>query len=162
MTVRLSGSGIVDTINPAPPEAGATALFTPDALNSIAQTLPPFAPLWINEVEPNNLTGITNSAGQHAPWLEIYNPTTNAVALTNLWLGTNYTDVTNWAFPAGASINPEQFLVVFADGQTNLSTLSEMHTSFTLGSSSGSVALSRIFNGQAASARLRQLRQPPA
>jgi hypothetical protein len=125
------------------------APFTPDAANSVAASLPAFAPLWINEVEPDNLTGITNSAGQHAPWLEIYNPTTNTVVLTNLWLGTNYTDVTNWAFPPGASINPDQFLVIFADGETNLSTLSELHTGFALSGPGGSIALSRIINGQA-------------
>ncbi len=122
---------------------------SPDAANSVAATLPAFAPLWINEVEPINITGITNSAGQHAPWLEIYNPTTNAVALSNLWLSTDYTDLTNWAFPSGSVITPGQFFVIFADGQTNLSTSSELHTSFELGSSNGAVALSRVYNGQA-------------
>jgi Lamin Tail Domain/CotH kinase protein len=121
---------------------------TPEGANSVAASLPPFAPLWINEVEPANLTGITNSAGEHAPWIEIYNPSTNAVALTNLYLTGDYTDLTNWAFPVGASINPGQFLVVFADGQSNLSTLSELHTSFALNPSSGGVALSSLYNGQ--------------
>ncbi|HEY3853200.1 MAG TPA: lamin tail domain-containing protein, partial [Verrucomicrobiae bacterium] len=148
LTVRLSGSGIVDTVNPAPQDAGATAFFTPDALNSVAETLPPFAPLWINEVEPANITGITNSAGQHAPWVELYNPTTNTVALTNLWLSTDYNNLAAWAFPAGVSVDPGQFLIIFADGQTNLSTAQELHTSFALESTSGSLALSRLFEGQ--------------
>jgi hypothetical protein len=121
---------------------------TPDASNSVAASLPPFAPLWINEVEPDNLTGLTNSAGQHAPWVELYNPTTNTVPLTNLYLTANYSNLTNWAFPYRAAITPGQFLVIFADGQTNLSTLSQLHTSFALGGASGSVALSRLFNGQ--------------
>ncbi len=99
-------------------------------------------------MEPDNLTGLTNSAGQHAPWLELYNPGTNTVALTGLFLTGNYTNLTNWAFPSGAVISPGQFLVVFADGQTNLSTLSQLHTSFALGGSNGSLALSRLFNGQ--------------
>jgi hypothetical protein len=147
LTVRLSGSGIVNTVNPAP-SLPLSALFTPDASNSVAASLPPFAPLWINEVEPDNLTGLTNSAGQHAPWVELYNPTTNTVALTNLYLGSTYSNLTNWAFPSGAVITPGQFLVVFADGQTNLSTLSQLHTSFALGGGNGSVALSRLYNGQ--------------
>ncbi len=146
LTVRLSGSGIVDSVNPAPLSEGATSLATPNAANSVAATLPAFAPLWINEVEPINVTGITNSAGQRAPWVELYNPSTNTVSLTNLWLSPNYTDLTTWAFPPGATISPGQFLVIFADGQTNLSTSSELHTSFVLGSSNGSVALSRVFN----------------
>jgi hypothetical protein len=148
LTVRLSGSGISDTVYLAPPPAVPEALFTPDAANSVAESLPAFAPLWINEVEPKNLTGITNSAGQHVPWVEIYNPTTNTVSLANLWLGTNYTDLDDWEFPSGAVVKPGQFLVVFADGKTNLSTLTELHASFALGSPSGSIALSRLISGQ--------------
>jgi hypothetical protein len=122
---------------------------TPDASNSVAESLPAFPPLWINEVEPENLTGITDSAGQHAPWLELFNPGTNTIALSELYLTDTYANLTNWAFPPGASIAPGQFLVVFADGQTNLSTLSQLHTSFALGGSNGGVALSRVFEGQA-------------
>src|SRR6202034_3451385 len=70
------------------------------------------------------------------------------VTLTGLFLDTNYTDLTNWAFPSGVVINPGQFLVVFADDQTNLSTLTELHAGFTLSPGNGSVALSRIYNGQ--------------
>jgi hypothetical protein len=125
-----------------------SSLFTPDATNSVAASLPAFPPLWINEVEPDNLTGITNSAGQHAPWIELYNPGTNTVALTGLYLTGNYSNLTNWAFPSGAAISPGQFLVIFADGQTSLSTLSQLHASFALSGSNGSVALSRVFNGQ--------------
>ncbi|MGA2174894.1 MAG: lamin tail domain-containing protein, partial [Verrucomicrobiota bacterium] len=148
LTVRLSGSGIVDTVNPAPPAVLPSLAFTPGASNSVATNLPAFPPLWINEVEPDNLTGLTNSAGQHAPWLELYNPGTNTVALTGLYLTGSYTNLANWAFPAGAAISPGQFLVVFADGQTNLSTLSQLHTGFALNGGAGSVALSRLFNGQ--------------
>jgi hypothetical protein len=148
LTVRLSGSGIVDTVNPAPQAGGPSALATPGGANSVAATIPAFAPLWINEVEPDNLTGITNSAGQRAPWVEIYNPTTNSLPLTNLFLSDSYTNLADWAFPTNAMISPGQFLVVFADGQTNLSTPAELHTSFVLNPTNGSVALSRFFDGQ--------------
>jgi hypothetical protein len=121
---------------------------SPDAPNTVAASLPPFPPLWINEVEPVNLTGLTNSAGQHAAWLELYNPSTNSVALTNLYLTGDYTNLANWAFPSGAAINPGQFLVIFADGQSNLSTLNELHASFALAPGTGGVALSRLYNGQ--------------
>jgi hypothetical protein len=146
LTIRLSGSGIVATTNPAPP--ATVPLVTPAASNSVATALPPFPELWINELQALNLTGITNSAGQRAPWVEIYNPATNAVALNGLCLANNVTNLTNWAFPTNASIAAGQFLVVFADGQTNLSTLSELHATFTLSNSSGFVALSRIYDGQ--------------
>ena len=70
------------------------------------------------------------------------------MSLTGLYLANNYTNLTNWAFPSGAAINPGQFKVIFADSQTNLSTLAELHTSFTLASGSGSLALSRLYSGQ--------------
>ncbi len=38
--------------------------------------------------------------------------------------------------------------MVFADGQTNLSTLSQLHAGFALGGGAGSLALSRLCNGQ--------------
>jgi len=121
---------------------------TPSARNSVAALLVPFQPLWINEVQADNLNGITNSAGQHTGWLELYNPSTNIISLNGLYLANNYTNLLQWAFPVGAAINPGQFKIIFADGQTGLSTLSELHTSFVLASGSGSVALTRLYNSQ--------------
>jgi hypothetical protein len=122
--------------------------FSPDATNTTAASLTPFQPLWLNEVEPDNLTGITNSAGQRAPWIELYNPSTNAVSLNGLYLADNYTNFGQWPFLTNAVIQPGQFMVIFADGQTNLSTTNQLHTSFVLPASSGSLALSRFANSQ--------------
>lgn len=121
---------------------------TPGTLNSVAATLPAFPTLWINEVQAGNLTGITNSAGQRTAWLELHNPGPAAVSLSGLYLANNYANLTNWAFPAGSSINPGEFKVIFADGQTGLSTLSELHTSFAMSVGGGSLAMSRIYNGK--------------
>src|SRR5262249_28913397 len=109
--------------------------------------LVPFQSLWLNELQADNLTGITNSAGQRTPWLELYNPSTNVVALSNLYLSATYTNLTKWAFPSNAVINPRQFKVIFADGLTNISTTNELHAAFTLPSGSGSLALSRSSSG---------------
>ncbi|MGA3145768.1 MAG: lamin tail domain-containing protein, partial [Verrucomicrobiota bacterium] len=148
LTVRLSGSGTVATVNPAPPTT-AIAPATPGTLNSVAAVLTPFPSLWINELQADNLTGITNSAGQHTGWLELYNPSTNVISLNGLYLANNYTNLLQWAFPSNAVINAGQFEVIFADGQTNLSTTNELHTGFVLPSGTGSLALTRLAtNGQ--------------
>ena len=68
--------------------------------------LPAFPPLWINELQADNLTGITNSAGQRTAWLELYNPSTNVVSLTGLYLANTYTNLTAWAFPPARSSTP--------------------------------------------------------
>src|SRR6185436_10877144 len=85
LVFRLSGNGIATNINPLPPDP-SFGLFTPGRTNSVAATLPPFPPLWLNELQADNLTGITNQAGQRTAWLELYNPTTNTVSLQDLWL----------------------------------------------------------------------------
>ena len=61
---------------------------------------------------------------------------------SGFYLANNYTNLTQWAFPTNALIAPGQFQVIFADAQTNLSTTNELHTSFALAGSTGSVALS--------------------
>ena len=122
---------------------------TPGRRNSVAAALTPFPSLWINELQADNLTGITNSAGQHTGWLELYNPSTNVISLNGLYLANNYTNLLQWAFPSNAVINAGQFKVIFADGLTNLSTTNELHTSFVLPSGTGSLALTRLAtNGQ--------------
>lgn len=148
LVVRLSGSGVAAQVDPTPPPApSAQSPATPSATNSVLATIAAFPPLWINELQATNLTGLTNRAGQHAPWLELYNPSTNTVALSGLCLSGNLTNLEAWTFPTGAVINPGQFKVIFADGQTNLSTLAELHTNFRLTPGAGAVALSRVTNG---------------
>jgi hypothetical protein len=126
----------------------ASQAANPGATNTVAAALTSFPPLWLNEVEPDNLTGITNSAGQRAPWIELYNPGTNPVSLNGLYLADNYTNFGQWPFLPGAIISPGQFLVIFADGQTNLSTTNQLHTSFVLPNMSGALALSRFADAQ--------------
>lgn len=148
LVVRLASSTVPITINPAPPTQPVLAHSTPGATNSVAATLSPFPPLWINELQAENLTGITNSAGQRAPWIELYNPSTNKLSLQGLYLANSYANFSQWAFPLSSFINPGQFMVIFADARPALTTSNELHTSFTLAGGSGSVALSRFYGGQ--------------
>ncbi|HVV70609.1 MAG TPA: lamin tail domain-containing protein, partial [Verrucomicrobiae bacterium] len=128
--------------------SAAQPLATPGAANNVLRALAPFQSLWINELEAQNQTGITNRAGQHAAWLELYNPGSATVPLGGLYLANNYTNLTQWPFPQNASINPGEFKIIFADGNTNLSTTAELHTSFALSPTAGSLALSRLTNSQ--------------
>ena len=143
LTLRLSGSGIVTNVNPNLPSASYT-ITTPDASNSVAASLTPFPSLWINEIQADNLNGITNRAGQRVPWVELFNPGSNAVSLNGIYLANNYTNVLQWPFPTNASIGARQFKVIFADGLTNLSATNELHANFALPSRTGSVALTRL------------------
>jgi len=151
---NLNTNVFVRTLPTAGPNLSASstgprpATSTPAASNSIVASLPPYPLLWINEVQADNLTGITDSAGQHDPWLELYNPGTNALSLDNFYLANNYLNLAQWAFPSGLVVNAGEFKVIFADGDINQTTGSEWHTGFRLSSGTGSIALSRLYNGQ--------------
>jgi hypothetical protein len=114
---------------------------TPGTTNSARAVLLPFPPLWLNEAQPENLTGITDNHGEREPWIELYNAGTGAVSLAGCYLADNYTNLAQWAFPPGALLQPGEFKIVFADGEPGESTAGEWHTSFRLNPGAGSIAL---------------------
>ncbi len=124
-------------------------LGTPGRANTTANTLPAYDPLWLNEVQPDNQTGIADGQGEHDPWIELYNAGTEALDLSGYYLADNYNNLTQWPFPAGASIAPGEYQIVWADGQPGQTVgTTELHTSFRLPASTGSVALVRIVGGE--------------
>jgi hypothetical protein len=150
LTIRLSGSGIVGTVNIAPPGFGNAVRFTPGLANSVRATLPPFPPLWLNEILPNNFflgtNGIADRFGEREPWVELYNGSTTNISLSGYSLANNYTNLAQWAFPANASIGPKQFLIVWLDGEPGESTAAEFHAGFSAAPDIGSVVLSKGTN----------------
>ncbi len=116
---------------------------TPGKTNSVAGMLAPYPLLWINEVQPNNASGLLDNTGTPQPWIELFNSGTNSISLDGLFLSRTCTNVTQWAFPPGAVILPGQFRVIFADGQPQLSTGAVLHASFRLDPTNGCVVLSR-------------------
>ena len=112
---------------------------TPGAANSVLSTIPAFPALWLNEVLPVNLTGITNVRSERQPWIEIYNAGASAISLDGYYLANNYSNINQWPFPAGSSIGPGEFKVIFADNEAG--TASEWHANFRPGSANGSIAL---------------------
>ena len=147
LTIRLSGSGIVSTHSIQPAQTTLDPA-TPGAPNNVLASLPPFPPLWLNEVQADNLNTLADNAGDFDPWLELYNAGTNALALSGYFLSGNYSSLTQWAFPPDAVINAGQFLVVWLDGEPAEATATELHANFRPASGNGSVALSRLINNQ--------------
>ena len=56
--------------------------------------------------------------GESSDWIEIYNPTDQAVHLGGWYLTNDAGNLEQWKFPTGVALNPGQFLVVFASGKT--------------------------------------------
>jgi Lamin Tail Domain/CotH kinase protein/Putative Ig domain/PA14 domain/Carbohydrate binding domain len=150
LILRLSGSGIVSTVNIAPSGYTNLARYTPGLANSVRAVLPPFPPLWLNEVLPNNFflgtNGIADRFGERDPWVELYNGGTTNISLSGYSLANNYTNLAQWAFPASANIGPKQFLIVWLDGEPGESTVAEFHANFRAAPDLGSVVLSKGTN----------------
>ncbi|KPK47159.1 MAG: hypothetical protein AMK72_08805, partial [Planctomycetes bacterium SM23_25] len=49
-------------------------------------------------------------------WIEVYNPTTEAINLEGWHLTDNRDNLTKWTFPAGVILNPDTYRLVFASG----------------------------------------------
>lgn len=83
----------------------------------------------INEVSASNYTDQANSFGEFDDWLELYNTTGAAIDLSGWYLSDSQNNNTKWAFPAGATVAPNGFLVVYCNGR-NTSIGNEHHTNF--------------------------------
>ena len=145
-----TGTALALTNLVAPTLSAGVYAITPGAANTGAASLPAMPPLWINEVLPFNTNGLADNQGQFEPWIELYNTGTNTVSLAGLYLANNFNDVAQWAFPADATIGPGQFKLLIADGQTNQTTPTELHTNFRLNPTNGTVALAWLQFGQPA------------
>ena len=121
-------------------------LYTPGTNNSIAVPLPAFDPIWLNEVQAENITGIVDNYGEHDPWLEIYNMGTNAVDLSSYYLTDSYNNLNKWQFPEGTTLNGGEFKVIWLDGQESQSTSGYIHTAFRIPSTNGSIAITKLLS----------------
>jgi hypothetical protein len=119
---------------------------TPGAANSVTAALPAFPPIWLNELQADNVTGPTDNFGQREPWMELHNAGPAPFSLDGFYLSDSYTALTKWAFPAGVSIPANGFLTVWCDNETAQSAPNALHAGFRLASGAGRVALSRMVN----------------
>jgi hypothetical protein len=118
MRLRLSETtpGAIRITQDVRADAVASVQYTPGAPNSVRATLPLFPLLWLNEIQPVNVSGPTDDQGERDPWVELYNAGTETLDLAHYYLTDDFGVPTKWEFPAGASIGPGQFRLVWLDG----------------------------------------------
>ena len=78
--------------------------------------------------------------GDSSDWIEICNPSSEAVNLEGWFLTDDLDDLTKWEFPA-VELAPGGFLVVFASGKNQRDPAAELHASFARAAGGESVAL---------------------
>ena len=104
----------------------------------------------ISEFEASNVTGILDyedkngnmTAGAHDDWVEICNPSSQALDLTGWRLreGKSSSSYTEWAFPA-MTLGPGEFRIVFASGYSLTNPAGELHANFKISKSGEYLAL---------------------
>lgn len=126
------------------PNAG---LFSPQraehefySFSARATQLPAAGQVVINELLADNAAGQTPAAGGYEDWVELYNTTSTPFNLTGLYLTDDPITHNKWAFPAGTSIAPNGYLMVWTDNGT--STATELHANFKLSKAGEYVILS--------------------
>ncbi len=122
--------------------------YTPGAPNSVTTILPTIPLLWLNELQAQNLTGPQDNFGQRDPWVELYNSGPSPITLTNFYLTDTYTNLTRWAFPAGATLGAGEFKLVWLDGQSAQTSGAHWHAGFAISAPTGSVALVQVANNR--------------
>ena len=92
----------------------------------------------INEFMASNDATVTDQDGEFDDWIELYNNSTESVDLSGYFLTDDVSDSTQWAFPAGTTIAPEGYLIVWADEDEDQAGL---HANFKLSAAGESVLL---------------------
>jgi len=86
-------------------------------------------PLRLSEVLFRNTYSVTDSYGDHADFVELYNKGQAAVALEEYYLSDDFSDPLKWRCPQ-MSLGPGEYLVIFLTGRA--STDFEVHAAFSL------------------------------
>jgi hypothetical protein len=98
--------------------------------------------IFINEVMASNVNETMDEAGEYEDWIELYNAGSEEVNLAGLFLADSYPALDPWKFPLDQPgftiLPPNEFMVVFADGEPNDGPL---HASFKLSKSGEEVVL---------------------
>ena len=85
----------------------------------------------ISEFLASNDSGEQDEDGDHSDWIEIHNPELAPIELDGWALTDDATDPGKWTFPA-VTLQPGDYLLVFASGKNRSIAGSELHTDFQL------------------------------
>ena len=95
----------------------------------------------ISEFMASNEGTLLDEDGESPDWLEIYNPDATVADLSGWHLTDNAANPTKWTFPAGVSLGPREFLVVWASSKNRRTDPAKLHTNFSLNAGGEYLAL---------------------
>ena len=94
----------------------------------------------INELLASNSNNMINEYGNHADWIELFNKTNTPLSLGGLYLTDDINNFTKYSFPVTTIIQPQGYLIVWADQQA--STATYLHCNFKLSAGGEKLLLS--------------------
>ncbi len=97
------------------------------ALNSFTNAVSNFVA--ITEFMATNHTTVQDQDGDFSPWIELFNPQTNDISLTNWSLTIDAGNLRQWMFP-NVTLEANSFMVIFASGKDRETNTAELHTNF--------------------------------
>jgi len=93
----------------------------------------------INEFLASNDTTMADQDGEFDDWIELYNTGSETVDLSGYFLSDDDDEPGAWSFPEGTTIDPDGYLIIWADGDEDQDGL---HASFKLSGGGESVIFS--------------------
>ncbi len=99
-------------------------------------------PVVINEVMASNATTIADEDGDFEDWIELYNAGGEVVHLIGYGLSDDYDNPFRWIFP-DVSIEPGEFLLVWASGKNRSHPALPLHTNFAISAAGEEVLITR-------------------
>lgn len=100
--------------------------------------LPTYQDIIINEVLADNKTSGLDAYGQSDDWIELYNPTSDTIALEGYFITDNANDRFKFRIPGG-KLGPESYTIIWADNETWQ--VGGIHANFSLSAAGDAVFL---------------------
>jgi hypothetical protein len=96
--------------------------------------------LYLNEILASNSSGIQDEDGDNEDWMELYYAGTEALNLHGYGLSDDYERPFRWVFP-DITIQPGEFLVVWASGKDRVDPQHSLHTNFSIAAAGEEITL---------------------
>lgn len=105
--------------------------FAGDRWSYTVDPTPPPVELVISEFMADNENGIKDGDGNRSEWIELFNPSGEAVNLDGWFLTDTALNLRKWRFPA-VNLPARGYLLVWASGKNRTNALAPLHTNFGL------------------------------
>jgi hypothetical protein len=116
---------------------------TDDGYAAYQQSRHTTTPVYINEVMANNKTTIKDEDGDYSDWVELYNPSNQAMDITGWGLSNKENEPKHWTFPQ-MKIEAKQCIVVFLSHKDRAVSGKELHANFRLNAFKDTILLSNL------------------